>query len=223
MDWVNGIENLEQYGWKLSQKKPIIIIEKINNIGDKYLFNVKLNLEKFHIVYEDIINESYKIKQLNKHGINTCINIYLPEYVINKHKYLCKFFEECKNNKDITKNNSYYQWIKKNHKMNIPQDKKYFDVCFDKKLNDARQCYRWTKNKKEAIDLAKKYKNYFINIQNNGFYQPWYIPGPLKLPGITDQTNRYAMLKVLNYKTIELIVNKGTYDIMKKYDLIILD
>ena len=220
--WTTGIKDLEKYGWKLKQKKPVIILQKINNIGDNYLFPVTLNLEKYHTIFKDIIDESYKIKlppgtPKRERGAN----IYLSEYLITKHKYLCQFFDECKNKK-ITENNIYYKWLTKCHKLNEKQEKKYFNICFDKQLNDERQIYTGVFNKKDAFKIAKLYQNHFLDIQNNGLFQPMYIQrAVLQLPGITDATNRYAMFKVLNYKKVELIVNQGTYNIMKKYDLII--
>ena len=60
----------------------------------------------------------------------------------------------------------------------------------------------------------------FDNYTKKGFYTPLYIKrSSLQLPGINDCTNRFAILIVLEYKSIQLLVNKGTLDFIKNYDL----
>ena len=206
-------------GWKIAHKRPYLKLKQINPIIAKTtLFEVNLDINKYITNYEKIVKESNTILYDGKP-----INIFEAEYLITKNKYLINFFNQCKNNENIKKKNFYYDWIKTAHKLDDElSTHKKLKIFLDKKMNKEpnRQYYRGIRNKKGVINLTKSYQKLFQNIQKNGFHTPLYIKrSNLQLPGISDCSNRFAILIVLEYKSIQLLVNKGTLDLIKKYHL----
>lgn len=157
-------------------------------------YTIDIDLQKQLNQMENIHNYCYKQKFLKKRfGYN---------YFLDKFNYLVDFFTD----KD---NKSYLLWIIKYHKLD----------GFKKPIfNDY---YKNCKNVNDVLELTNKYKKIYNSIKKDGCY---IIKMKEKykfcILGINDGGNRLAILHSLKIKSYKCVVNKNTYDIVKKFKLL---
>ena len=161
---------------------------------DTELRVVALDVERLYRAMRDVFAYTMRV------GLNPNARGYA--YFERKHQHLLEFFSQCERGVDISEGNAYLSWIE-----------------------SVEPTYRGAATRTDRLAVCEHYRRLYLAIRDDGVHQPLQVGSRrgVRLPGVYDGGNRFAIVRHLRQPSVALAANRATLGIIRRFELVYVE